>query len=399
MAARVFSQQLDRSKPLWELWLVQGLTRKRFALDHQDPPRAGRRRRRASTSPPSCSTSSRCPSRPSPSTTGCPSPSPRRRDLASRKGVEGDRHAPRCASPRRLEQRRRASRSRPSSRSTEAAEALGEVGWNFANPAPEVPLNVEIGSHRRFDWVRADLRDFKGSRTPSAAPSTTSCSRWSAARCATGCAAAASAPRASSCARWCRSRSAPRTSTASSATGSRRCAARCRSTSRTRCGGCEACSQAMEGVKQLQAGARRRGDLALQRLRAADAARAGLADQLLDPPLQPDRHQRPRAPDPALRARARARGHLPGRLPAARTTRSRRDHELQRRRSTSACSPTTTRWTTSARLAERDRGARSPSCTRPPTQASRSGPARGRGGSAATGEPPRPRLAAQGGRR
>jgi len=32
MAARVFSQQLDRSKPLWELWLVQGLTRNRFAL-------------------------------------------------------------------------------------------------------------------------------------------------------------------------------------------------------------------------------------------------------------------------------------------------------------------------------------------------------------------------------
>ena len=32
MAARVFSQQLDRTKPLWELWMVQGLTRKRFAL-------------------------------------------------------------------------------------------------------------------------------------------------------------------------------------------------------------------------------------------------------------------------------------------------------------------------------------------------------------------------------
>jgi diacylglycerol O-acyltransferase / wax synthase len=30
MAARVFSQQLDRTKPLWELWMVQGLTRKRF---------------------------------------------------------------------------------------------------------------------------------------------------------------------------------------------------------------------------------------------------------------------------------------------------------------------------------------------------------------------------------
>src|SRR6185312_6257972 len=32
LAGRVFSQQLDRSKPLWELWLVQGLTRNRFAL-------------------------------------------------------------------------------------------------------------------------------------------------------------------------------------------------------------------------------------------------------------------------------------------------------------------------------------------------------------------------------
>src|SRR4051794_17954179 len=32
LAARVFSQQLDRSKPLWEMWLVQGLERDRFAL-------------------------------------------------------------------------------------------------------------------------------------------------------------------------------------------------------------------------------------------------------------------------------------------------------------------------------------------------------------------------------
>src|SRR4249919_3530620 len=32
LTGRVFSQQLDRSKPLWEMWLVQGLERDRFAV-------------------------------------------------------------------------------------------------------------------------------------------------------------------------------------------------------------------------------------------------------------------------------------------------------------------------------------------------------------------------------
>src|SRR5436190_4913893 len=32
LASRIFSQRLDRSKPLWEMWLVQGLTRNRFAV-------------------------------------------------------------------------------------------------------------------------------------------------------------------------------------------------------------------------------------------------------------------------------------------------------------------------------------------------------------------------------
>jgi WS/DGAT/MGAT family acyltransferase len=46
-------------------------------------------------------------------------------------------------------------------RVAESAEALGEVAWNFANPAPELPLNVEIGPHRRFAWVRSELESFK----------------------------------------------------------------------------------------------------------------------------------------------------------------------------------------------------------------------------------------------
>ena len=31
-AARIFAQQLDRSKPLWEIWMVEGLSRNRWAL-------------------------------------------------------------------------------------------------------------------------------------------------------------------------------------------------------------------------------------------------------------------------------------------------------------------------------------------------------------------------------
>jgi WS/DGAT/MGAT family acyltransferase len=45
IAARIFSQSLDRSKPLWEMWLVQGLERNRFAIatkTHHAPSTASR---------------------------------------------------------------------------------------------------------------------------------------------------------------------------------------------------------------------------------------------------------------------------------------------------------------------------------------------------------------------
>ena len=43
----------------------------------------------------------------------------------------------------------------------EAAEGLGEVVWAGMNPAPDVPLNVPIGPHRRVRWVQSRLSDFK----------------------------------------------------------------------------------------------------------------------------------------------------------------------------------------------------------------------------------------------
>jgi diacylglycerol O-acyltransferase / wax synthase len=43
----------------------------------------------------------------------------------------------------------------------EVVEGLGEVVWAGLNPAPETPLNVEIGPHRRFTGVRTRLDDFR----------------------------------------------------------------------------------------------------------------------------------------------------------------------------------------------------------------------------------------------
>jgi diacylglycerol O-acyltransferase / wax synthase len=157
MAGRVFSQQLDRTKPLWELWLVQGLTRKRFAVvtkTHHalvdgisgvdiatvlfdlkpvpEPVDANEH--------------------------WVPSPEPSRVALVA-KGVE-DLLATPVRAARRLE-RVVEHPEQALRQATGAVEGIAEIGWNFANPAPEVPLNVEIGSHRRFEWVRGDLGQFK----------------------------------------------------------------------------------------------------------------------------------------------------------------------------------------------------------------------------------------------
>jgi diacylglycerol O-acyltransferase len=43
----------------------------------------------------------------------------------------------------------------------EAAEGVGEVAWAGLNPAPQTPLNVPIGPHRRIALVSRRLEDFK----------------------------------------------------------------------------------------------------------------------------------------------------------------------------------------------------------------------------------------------
>src|SRR5205085_662455 len=68
-----------------------------------------------------------------------------------------------------------------------------------------------------------------------------------------------------------------------------------------------------------------------EQLGAADDPRPGLAAELLDAPVQPDRDEHPRAADPAVRTGPPARGLVPDRVPSDGPRTCRRDHVLQRR--------------------------------------------------------------------
>jgi len=158
MAARIVSQQLDRSKPLWELWLVEGLENGHFALiskthhalvdgvsgvdlatvifDLAPDPRDVAH----------------------PDGAWQPDRPPTGLELATR-GLRGL-----VRTPLELGLRAASAAKRPIETleaAKEAAEGLGEIVWAGMNPAPPTPLNVRIGPHRRLVFVRCELADFK----------------------------------------------------------------------------------------------------------------------------------------------------------------------------------------------------------------------------------------------
>jgi diacylglycerol O-acyltransferase len=156
LAARIFSQRHDRSKPLWETWLVQGLEDNRFALiskTHHSLIDGVAGVDLASV----LFDLSPVPSRvePEPWT---PKPEPSDAELVA-EGVKGVVRRPFSLVSQALDAVQHPSRTANTVR--ESAEAIGEVLWAGLNPAPEVPLNVPIGPHRRIQSVRASLGDFK----------------------------------------------------------------------------------------------------------------------------------------------------------------------------------------------------------------------------------------------
>ena len=328
LTARIFSQQLDRSKPLWEMWLIEGLEDDRFALitktHHSlidgiagvdlatvlfdlspDPPPiphsghalaaapgAGHRR---SCSPPA-------------------SPGAARTGIALAEGALDALAHP----------------ERALARAREAAEGVGEIVWAGLNPAPETPLNVPIGPHRRFVGVTSQLEDFKIVKNAFGGTVND-----------VVLAVVAGALRTFLISRGRRTEGVEmralvpvsvRTEDEHHDGGNRIVVMRgplpvyiSDPLNRLRF-----VSQAMDGLKESKQALGAEVIAGRAELRPADDPRAGLAAELLDAAVQPDRHQRPRPAVPAVRARPRDAAGDPGRLPARKPRAGDRDHVLQR---------------------------------------------------------------------
>ena len=158
LAGRVFSQALDRSRPLWELWLVEGLADGRFALLSKTHHALVDGISGVDIATVLFDTS------PDPMPVARPEQEWIARPLPSRAQLLADALRERATVPSEAVRGIRATVRGPRAVATRATKALGNVSALARagmQAAPPSPFNVRIGPHRRFTWVRADLAGFK----------------------------------------------------------------------------------------------------------------------------------------------------------------------------------------------------------------------------------------------
>jgi diacylglycerol O-acyltransferase / wax synthase len=159
LAGRVFSQALDRSRPLWELWLVEGLAEDRFALLSKTHHALVDGVSGVDIATVLFDAS------PEPMPVGPPELEWIPRPLPSGTQLLADALLERATVPGEIVRGARAALRGPRQVAGRVGEALAGVGamtWAGLQAAPLSPFNVRIGPHRRFTWVRGDLAEFKG---------------------------------------------------------------------------------------------------------------------------------------------------------------------------------------------------------------------------------------------
>ncbi len=156
LTGRIMSQELDRGKPLWEMWFVEGLEDDGFAIiskvHHCMVDGIAGADLMTSMMRPEGMPELKAPGRWMPR----PEPAPARLLL--------DETLRRAATPLLLARAGRellADPARALRGSRAAVRGLVEALVAGLSPASPSPLNVDIGPHRRFDWARLDLGAIK----------------------------------------------------------------------------------------------------------------------------------------------------------------------------------------------------------------------------------------------
>jgi diacylglycerol O-acyltransferase len=155
LVGRLMSQQLDRGKPLWEMWVIEGLEGDRLAIvtkvHHCMIDGIGSVELTGSVMRP---TPDHDPRLDEPAPRWVPRPAPRSVDLLLREVTHRAR-TPLTAMEglrRLLGDPRQALET-----TTDTARGVVEAVTGGLSPAPASPLNVDVGPHRRFDWTVMDL--------------------------------------------------------------------------------------------------------------------------------------------------------------------------------------------------------------------------------------------------
>jgi len=156
LAGRIMSEELDRGKPLWELWFVEGVEGDRFAI-------ISKVHHSLSAGPTGddlfsaiLDTDSAASSEAAGKWLPRPAPS------GSRLVVDDLKRRARLPfSLLSISTRAIADAGKTAASVRDAFTGIGEVLRTSVFPASETPFNQPLGPHRRFDWIRSDLDEVK----------------------------------------------------------------------------------------------------------------------------------------------------------------------------------------------------------------------------------------------
>jgi WS/DGAT/MGAT family acyltransferase len=158
LAGRLFSQRLDRSKPLWEIWLVQSMSKGRFALIAKTHHALVDGISGVDITTVLFDTS-REPAPVAPASPWSAKPLPGSAKLLGEALIE------RATVPAEMLRGGRALLRAPRRALSQVKDGLTSIGATtlagINAPAPPSPFNVDIGPHRRYTFLDADLASFK----------------------------------------------------------------------------------------------------------------------------------------------------------------------------------------------------------------------------------------------